>query len=226
MKKFIISMVALLAIVSAVVAVSAFEAHFVNVKAHVELALIVSPGELNFGTVFPEEWLKKDFSIALSPSFVGQARVNCVHYSMYATFKPIPDTALYYPWMGDFTYILVNADLTPGWDATTTGAYLIGSAPTPFPTGYKSADAGPGVNNTSSLYASPVTIGVGIDAPVFVGYYNPATDVKPKPSGLQGPTLVIQTNDLRWTGQSFDCGLDLIIQVTGMHYIDLGGNPW
>jgi hypothetical protein len=57
-------------------------------------------------------------------------------------------------------------------------------------------------------------ITIGLDAPVFEGYYNPLTDPEPKPSGLNDPTLIIMKNDPRWNPDGVDLGVDIKIQVT------------
>jgi len=69
----------------AVVAVSAamfaaFEAHVINVTAHIENALYVHPDELEFGTVFPQEYVTKDFDIQTSESFQGESDALAVSY--------------------------------------------------------------------------------------------------------------------------------------------------
>ncbi len=51
---------------------AAFEAHVVNVRAHIENALHVDPAEVDFGIVFPQEQLSEEFSVRLSDSFMGQ----------------------------------------------------------------------------------------------------------------------------------------------------------
>jgi hypothetical protein len=65
-------------------------------------------------------------------------------------------------------------------------------------------------------------ITVGLDVPVFEGYYNSLTDMLqedgtyiPKPSGLDDPTYIIYAAD--WSDfnpEGMDFGLDLKIQVT------------
>lgn len=67
---------------------AAFEAHVINVKAHIENALQVSPKEIDFGVVFPQEELKADFTVGLSESFMAQDRVNDVHYRLVQRRKP------------------------------------------------------------------------------------------------------------------------------------------
>lgn len=68
---------------------AAFEAHVVNVTAHIENALAVDPQEIEFGTVFPQEYLEKNFTISLSDSFMDedQTRVKDVQYKIVSKPK-------------------------------------------------------------------------------------------------------------------------------------------
>src|SRR3989344_1522917 len=60
---------------------AAFEAHVINVTAHIENALNVQRDEIPFGTVFPEEHLfSEPFDISLSSSFLEQDRLDDVTY--------------------------------------------------------------------------------------------------------------------------------------------------
>jgi hypothetical protein len=68
MKKVILIFSAIVLVASGVAAVSAYEAHVINVKAHVENALSVNTSDVNFGTVFPQEWIVKKRSVELSQS--------------------------------------------------------------------------------------------------------------------------------------------------------------
>lgn len=67
---------------------AAFEAHTINVKAHIENALQVSPKEIDFGVAFPQELLEANFTVGLSDSFMQQDRVNDVHYRLVQQRKP------------------------------------------------------------------------------------------------------------------------------------------
>lgn len=79
-KKIILTIGTILVVVASVAAFSAFEAHVINVTAHIENALSVDPHELEFGTVFPQEYLEKNFTISLSESFQAADRVDDVEY--------------------------------------------------------------------------------------------------------------------------------------------------
>lgn len=59
---------------------AAFEAHVVNVTATIENALSVPVTPITFGTVFPQEELKKFLGISLSQSFIDERRVDDVEY--------------------------------------------------------------------------------------------------------------------------------------------------
>jgi len=215
MKKVILIIVALVMVLSGVAAVSAYEAHMVNVHAHVENALSVTGpvategGEWVGKTVFPEEWLTATITIDLSSSFRGQSpvRVNCVDYNLYAMRKPTGEA-----WLGDAIYLIDNP--AAGWDVTS-GASIIGNDPG------AGGVVGPifAASDVQICIAdSANTLGVGLDVPVFAGFYNPDTDVKPKPSGLNAPTLVIQEGDARYAPVAgFDGGVELKIQVRNIY---------
>lgn len=67
---------------------AAFEAHVINVRGHIENALQVEPAEIDFGVVFPQEHLERDFGIRLSDSFMRQERVTDVFYRLVLAPKP------------------------------------------------------------------------------------------------------------------------------------------
>jgi hypothetical protein len=88
-KKILISLGAVLAVVAGIAVMSAYEAHVVNVIAHIENALSVSPKEIDFGTVFPQEYVEDSFTVSLSSSFLGEERVDDVEYVIRQKPKPI-----------------------------------------------------------------------------------------------------------------------------------------
>jgi len=91
-KKILLGLVAVVAVVGGVAALSAYEAHVINVTATIENALAVSVDELPFGTVFPQEDLKSlPFTISLSDSFTEQSRVDRVDYAIWQKAKPCPE---------------------------------------------------------------------------------------------------------------------------------------
>src|SRR3989344_4127588 len=80
MKKILLSLGALAAVMIALPMFSAFEAHVINVTAKIENALSVPLKSINFGTVFPQEHLDKPLDIRLSGSFMEADRVDDVEY--------------------------------------------------------------------------------------------------------------------------------------------------
>jgi hypothetical protein len=60
---------------------------------------------------------------------------------------------------------------------------------------------------------------MGLDVPVFEGYWNALTDVDPKPSGKDMPTVVIEKDDTdRHHPGGVLLGAELKIQVTKIGY--------
>lgn len=80
MKKILLSLGALAAVMIALPMFSAFEAHVINVTAQIENALMVPIEAITFGTVFPQEHLDKPLGIELSGSFLTEDRVDDVEY--------------------------------------------------------------------------------------------------------------------------------------------------
>jgi len=87
-KRLLVCLAALVVGVTMMPIFAAFEAHVINVKAHIENALSVSPHELTFGTVFPEEVKSKTFQVDLSDSFLAEDRVDDVQYKLVQKPKP------------------------------------------------------------------------------------------------------------------------------------------
>jgi len=82
MKKSLLVVGALAIAIAAAPLFAAFEAHVINVTAHIENALRIHPEDrhLEFGTVFPQEYFDRNFTVNLSDSFMGQERVDTVEY--------------------------------------------------------------------------------------------------------------------------------------------------
>jgi hypothetical protein len=242
MKKVLLVLVSVVLVTSGVAAVSAYEAHVINVRAKVENAISTTVTKLEFGTVFPEEWLTKEFVVQHSQSFCdrNQWRVTAVNYSIWVEWKTLSDNGTpgdpyddeYYPWLGDALYIGIDV-LDPDkkkpedaggdlkWVGNVTppgppGALKVMDAPQPI---WKEPGGG---GNPGDL------IVVGVDVPVFEDYYNPLTDMLqpngtylPKPSGLDDPTVVILKTDTdRWHPDGVTLGADLKIQVTDIWYYE------
>ena len=79
-KKITLSLAALIAVIAGITGMAAFEARVINVTAKIENALSVTPNEIAFGTVFPQEYTKKNLTISLSDSFKEEGRVDDVNY--------------------------------------------------------------------------------------------------------------------------------------------------
>jgi len=95
-KKILITLISALVITGGTISLSAFEAHVVNVTARIENALSVTPEEILFGTVFPQEYLEKSLNISLSSSFLEEDRVDDVEYIIKQKPKPIiPEDAVW-----------------------------------------------------------------------------------------------------------------------------------
>jgi len=86
MKKGLLIVGALAIVVASIPLFAAYEAHVINVTAHIENALRVSPigGELAFGTVFPQEYREQSMHITTSDSFCepDQRRVLTIDYKI------------------------------------------------------------------------------------------------------------------------------------------------
>ena len=239
MKKLLLGLGALAMMLSGVAMVSAYEAHIINVEAKVENALNVGVKHLGFSTVFPEEFILKDFSVATSGSFCSetQKRVRNIDYELWAAWKPKRDAegniTGYYPWLGDAVWVaqVPIPDLNPDGktdlsDDTFPDRTIwtnLGDPPTPTP--------GPG----AAKVLGPVTLtkpapGTGnehywklaLDVPVFREYYNPGTDVNPKPSGMSLPSVIIEETDTdRYFPDGVLLGVEIKIQV-----VDIYGPPF
>ena len=235
MRKMLLVLVALVMVLSGVAMVSAYEAHVINVKAKVENALTVTTTHVNYGTVFPEEWLTRQFKVKHSVSFceLGQTRVDAIDYDVWVTRKPVEDPppspypapvediggVNYYYWLGDALYIGIfdtdPVDPAKMYPLGATGQPLgelvhVTTATAPILSDNRSTETtwGSAPNDWYDV------IVVGLDVPVFDGSWNELTDVPIKPSGLDGPTVVL-------TGernvQGIVLGADIVIQVTNIY---------
>lgn len=112
MKKILLGLGALALALAFIPMFAAFEAHVINVTATIENALAVSPNPVEFGTVFPNETVFRDMTVALSESFMSERRVDDVEYKIVQKPKPKPET------QGTTDYcILEKADLYACIDA-------------------------------------------------------------------------------------------------------------
>jgi hypothetical protein len=222
MKKVLLVLVALVLVVSGVAMVSAYEAHLSNVKVHVENALVLQSYKCDFGTVFPEEWKLRLNAIRTSTSFCAQERMNGINFTVWVEKKLLSDNGTpddpsddtYYPWLGDALYLKIGGN-GPTYQANQM--HRVGNGTPPINTGLTGAVGHGWVPGYEGL---PIgrNLWIGLDVPVFEGYYNPATDVKPKPSGLNEPTVVINvTDEERYFPDGVTLGADIKIQVTAIY---------
>ena len=231
MKKVFLILAALMMVLSGVAAVSAYEAHTINVTAHVENALEVNTDPIDFGIVFPEEWLVAHKTIKLSDSANASkgdtpGDLDYVEYGIFAEWKladnetyPVvtgaSDNLDYYPWLGECLYVGVGVS-----GDNVSGMYVIG----PAPCGPPGATEAQGFRSELNGVIQEELV-IAIDVPVFEGFYNPLTDalacVPTKPSGKLVPSWIIPeylsdnvTPNPLHDPDGIDLGLDLKIQVT------------
>ncbi|MFA4880660.1 MAG: DUF642 domain-containing protein [Candidatus Doudnabacteria bacterium] len=123
MKKIILGLVAVVAIVGGVIAMSAFEAHVVNVTAKIENALNVPITELGFGTVFPEEVLNKTLAVNLSESFKEAAGCNTTNLIQNGGFETpeVTDAAKWEIFPSGATGLFWTIGWEPGQSTTYGG---------------------------------------------------------------------------------------------------------
>ena len=251
MKRLLLGLCALLLVVSGVAMVSAYEAHVINVRAKVENATYLTRENIDFGSVFPQEWLIEEFNVQVSDSFCAESqnRTSKIDYSIWVEWKKgLGKTAYwlaanntwqgpyagYYDWLGDALYI--GIDVVPAnkkYPAAAGGNLTPVGAPPPIggakwllnsPKSLSKYDSPPGGYNMGDK------ITIGLDVPVFEGYYNEATDKAwqysenmTKPSGLDEPTYIIPDGSQKYTTmprhpnyneEGMELGVDLKIQVT------------
>lgn len=217
MKKTILIVAALLMVFSGVAAVSAYEAHVINVTAHVENALTVSTDAADFGTVFPQESFSYHRSIALSTSAVaelgdGATELLEVNYQIFAETKLIPEGTDPYP-----SPVVEGFD---GFDYYTWMHFLkVGlNGGTPLLVGPYSALSYPGahiltgINGTLDAGNLSDMLDIILDVPVFEGSYNAITDLM---IGMPVPTI-IPASTPGFDPNGMDFGIDLKIQVTSI----------
>jgi hypothetical protein len=91
--KLIVAIAGIATAIAALPMFSAFEAHVVNVTARIENALFVHPESLEYGTVFPQEYLITSFAMMFSQSFsqASQRRVGTVDYVIKQKPRPRPE---------------------------------------------------------------------------------------------------------------------------------------
>jgi hypothetical protein len=231
MKKILFLAAVLLVVFSGVSAVSAYEGHLIDIKAHVENAIGVNTIELNMGTVFPQEVFEAQIPFGLSQSFMSsnQLRLSSVNYELAWELKPgvgaTPLTSANPLYLGSY-YEPLNPFLkVTSLDGTFTTNGNVNTVPAPgaavvFATG-QLTKIWPSGYNTQSMDYVHLTFSV----PVFQGYYNSITD--PTPTNwvygmLNNGQFVTATENISNGTQTLtapvpnaDLGIDLKIQVTG-----------
>ena len=231
-KNVVLALASIGALFSGFGMVSAFEAHTINVTAHVENALQLSGTEINMGgsaasaRVFPEEWLVTQFTIFFSESFCAdaQTRVKKVDYDLFVTDKPGDE----FKWLGDAMYIGIDVALDANKFPVAAGGALVpvdpdGTATRPILVVSGTLNKGTGTAECPNNTADIITI--GLDVPVFEGFYNQYTDVPgcvlevesspKKPSGLCTPSVIL--TDDRNVETGIKLGVDIIIQVSRIY---------
>lgn len=193
MKKVILIVTALVMVVSGVAAVSAYEAHIINVTAHVENALDVDTTAAEFGVMFPQEWNKIKREVKLSTSAgeeLGQAagELNSVSFKIFAEWKVDTDNGTelnhlpnvmindidHYAWMGEWVWVAQDATQTETNPMATPSEWTnVGVAPI-SPAMFKPVSTtAMTLSDNSSHFVDILFL-----APCFEGYYNAATDNK------------------------------------------------
>jgi hypothetical protein len=168
MKKIIFLAAALLAVFSGVAAVSAYEGHVIDVKAHVENAIWVQgeafqnggyESNLNLGTLFPEMSVETDLVFGLSNSFKAQSAYSTVDYALYWEPKPVSGSTTF---KDIWPYMQLKLDGTPL-------APISASAPIAAPVLITTADLSTPSDTNGDIHFK-------FTAPVFDYWYNKATD--------------------------------------------------
>ena len=79
-KRILLSLALVAAVAVGAMGLVAYEAHIINVTAHIENALYVHPDSIAFGTVFPQEYVERQVTIEMSDSFRSEDRVDDIEY--------------------------------------------------------------------------------------------------------------------------------------------------
>jgi hypothetical protein len=214
-KKVLLLVSALLIVFSGVAAVSAYEAHTVNVKVEVENALGVEK-HWDLGVTFPQADLEYFVYFGLSESFRNQdpLRFSTVEYDLYWKLKPEGDADLCAPYVvggEDYYYPLF-------WFASLS----IDSVDYPVPSGDPNdCDAWYAGSGKSTMDSTCERVTLNLDPPVFEGYYDECLDPKDA-SGVipyayyceYEETICPGDHEFKAMVPHVMLGGDLIIQVT------------
>jgi hypothetical protein len=188
MKKILLIAFALVLVAVALVSATAFEAHMVDVRAHVENAVWVDPYEIDYGITFPEVSYDEPVCIGLSESFEhgNQTRFCDVYYVMFWEEKPIEGHEP--TWGGAICDPDGDGNFSPIWPYIyinpSPGDGLFDPL-NPYPLGdwrYVPQKMGAfawGTLNKLNGHDPSDHWMLKFQAPVFEGYWNPTTDPKP-----------------------------------------------
>lgn len=96
-KKILFTTAVLISVCISLVGMNAFEAHVINVTAHIENALAVPVDGLDFGISFPQETADKSFDLSLSDSFLQEAQCDPENLIANGSFEApiVQDPALW-----------------------------------------------------------------------------------------------------------------------------------
>ena len=223
MKKTILIVTALLMVFSGVAAVSAYEAHVVDIKAHVENALIVSQ-ELDYGITFPQEWMQEEVYIGLSESFMSEnnTRVSDIKYALLWFPKLIADHPGAIDPDGDDFF----EPIYPFLEISNEGESLDGMLPATPPAFWNtvSANASLGYVKWGWGHLDKATDPSDIwhfafNVPVFDKWFNPSTD----PAGDYPYVLYFDDDDYAIVSENFTAS-DNTTVVGDVPHADLGSN--
>ena len=223
-KKFLVGLISLIAVTGGVAGMSAFEAHIINVTAHIENALSVPTDPIAFGTVFPQEYLEHPFTISLSDSFKNQQRDTIVSYQIKQKPKCFdPDGNVYFQVSEDAQGNFVCVDPDGDNDATMLPSLCPFLSKTSTSTNTTSVPSyfTPASGNTPATCATPTPeIALGqfnlISNPNHTAD-NWLVDLKVPPiKGMVGQDWPASCAAFTVPTDSTDYGCDLWVEVTGI----------
>jgi len=235
MKKVIFLFAALLAVFSGIAAVTAFEGHVVDIKAHVENAIGVTTPEIDFGTVFPEEIRESNINFGLSNSFTAaaQVKVSTVLYKLYWELKPAVAgiAPVYVSGAGNYFQPMSPFLVASDGDPTDANDTFI-APPYGVPTEAAAVQFGAGELNKNIPETGGAPSGDLCDVvhikfmvPVFDKWYNALTDPGNPAGAIPGILTVGQYVTAQEsicggtaTVPSADLGINMKIQVIGFGY--------
>ena len=224
--------VPLVAVALMTAAVSAFEAHTINVTAHVSKSLTVSATNDAIGTQgepkTPLSWEGNfvPIGVGLSQSFLDQGRVSTVDYRVCAQAKPNThpgDTSdleqFEFLWMGGSAFLEMNPPAT----VTDPFRWIGPSTDITPPTGAVCPSGATGILDST---APADIINLWWEPPAFAQFFTQDETVKPRdPLAVCGTGQNVKSDtqpcviltDPPAKSQGTKLGLDLVIQVTNIY---------